>query len=153
VQALNGDLREPQRLKVGQFLAHWLTDTVRKRVRASTYELYRGVVERHVTKHIGGIGLTRLTPHHIRAMLTEMEKDGASLRLQQIAFGVLRLALKRAVKDASIPRNPSEAVDAPKASRPIMQALDVEQANLLLAAAEGDRSMHLSSCRPRKSLT
>lgn len=139
VQALNGDLGEPQRLKVGQFLDRWLTDTARKRVRASTHELYRGVVERHVTRHIGGVGLARLTPHHVRAMLTGMEKGGASLRLQQIAFGVLRLALKQAVKDGSIPRNPSEAVDAPKAPRPIMQTLDGEQANRLLAAAEGDR--------------
>lgn len=139
VQALTGDLGEPQRLRVGQFLDLWLTDTARKRVRASTYELYRGVVERHVTKHIGGVGLARLTPHHVRAMLTEMEKGGASLRLQQIAFGVLRLALKQAVRDGSILRNPSEAVDGPKAPRPIMQTLDVEQANRLLAAAEGDR--------------
>lgn len=139
VQTLNGDLGEPQHLKLGQFLDLWLTDTARKRVRASTYELYRGVVERHVTKHIGGVGLARLTPHHVRAMLTEMEKGGASLRLQQITFGVLRLALKQAVKDGSIPRNPSEAVDAPKAPRPIIQPLDAEQAIRLLEAAQGDR--------------
>jgi integrase len=137
--ALSGELGEPQRMKVAAFLDGWLIDTARKRVRASTYDLYRGVIQRHILKYIGGVALARLTPHHVRSMLTEMETAAASLRLQQITFGILRLALKQAVKDGSIPRNPCDAVDAPKVPRPIMQTLDVDQATRLLGTAENDR--------------
>lgn len=138
-QVLNGYLSEPQRLKVGGFLDRWLTDTARARVRPSTYRLYCGIVQKHITKHIGGVTLARLMPNQVRAMLTEMEKEQASPRLRQIAFGVLRLALKQAARDGSIPRNPCDAIDAPKAPRRIIKSLTRDEATRLLDAARGDR--------------
>lgn len=136
---LTGNLGSPERLTVAAYLGRWLEDAARPAIRESTYRGYDDVFRVHVIPRIGGVALARLQPAHLQAMLSDMEKTGASARMRQLTFDVVRHALKQAVAWRMIPRNPAETVVRPRVSRKEMQVLDVDQVHRLLAAAQGDR--------------
>lgn len=137
--ALTGDLGDPQRLAVSAFLTRWLEDAARPAVRESTYRSYEGVIRLHVIPHIGGVALARLSPAHLQAMLSAMEKDGASARMRQLTYDVVRIGLRQAVRWNMIPRNPAEPVVRPRVAEKEMHPLAVEQVRALLDAARDDR--------------
>lgn len=137
--ALAGVLGDPQRLTVEAYLSRWLQDTARPAVREATYQLYAMVIRRHIGPHIGGVQLARLSPAHVQGLLAELERGGASPRLRQIIFAVLRRAMRQAVKWNAITRDPSAAVARPRAPRREMQALTPDQARRFLEAAREER--------------
>lgn len=51
-----------ERQGVGDFLADWLENTARSRVRASTFTAYEVVVRLHLTPQLGRLRLARLSP-------------------------------------------------------------------------------------------
>ena len=138
-QALDGMLSDAQRLSVSAFLVRWLEDVARPAVSPSTHQLYEGLIRLRISPMIGAVQLARLTPVHVQGMLGDMEKDGASPRLRQMALGVLHQALGQALRWGMVPRNVCDAVIRPRAPRQTMQALAPVQVGQLLEAAKGDR--------------
>lgn len=86
----------------------------------------------------GGVGLRRLSPMHVQAMLRQMEEADASRRGRQMTYTVLRTAIRDAVRMRLLVVNPLDAVSRPRAPRPEIKALDAEQTRALVAAAQGD---------------
>jgi integrase len=84
---------------------------VRVTVRETTLHSYRGVVKNHLGKHIGGVGLQKLSPAHVQTMYAAMERSGASPRLRQLTHAVLHRALKQALRWGLVVRNVCDAVD------------------------------------------
>jgi integrase len=62
-----------------------------------------------------------------------------SARTIRYAFGILKAALRQAVKWRILQLNPCDAVELPRLERREMRALDTEAARKFLAAAEGTR--------------
>lgn len=137
--ALTGTLGDPQRLTVSAFLSRWLEDAARPAIRESTYHQYADVFRIHVSPRLGGLALARLSPAHLQALLSEMEKAGASARMRQLTYDVVRHALKQAVAWQMLPRNPAETVVRPRVAQREMQVLDVDQVRGVLDAARQDR--------------
>ena len=135
----HGTLTKPSRTTVAQFLQQWLDDVARVTVRATTFYSYNGVVKNHISKHIGGVGLQKLSPTHVQAMYSRMERDGASPRFRQLTHAVLHRALKQALKWGLVVRNVCDAVDPPRVPKSEITPLDPTQVGELLAAAVGDR--------------
>ena len=46
--AANGTLTEPRRMKVAEYLKHWLEDIARPSIRASTYASYEIIIRKHI---------------------------------------------------------------------------------------------------------
>lgn len=138
-QKIDGTLSEAVRKNVAQWLAHWLKTTARRRVKPATLESYEGLARLHVNPHLGGVGLTRLTPSHVEAWMTTLERDGMSPRRRQMALGVLRTALNTAVKQGVVPRNVCDVVEKPRATPREMCPLTAEQAAAFLKSAAGHR--------------
>lgn len=132
---LNDTLAMPSRETVGQFLERWLIDVARPRIRYGTFVNYEGIVRNHIAPRIGGVGLQKLRPAHVQRLYADIQNAHA----RKLAHCVLRLALIDAVRAGDVVRNVCEAVDPPKIARPEMQTLDAEQAQRLLAEADGDR--------------
>jgi len=122
----------------GQFLAAWLSDTVKPRLASRTHEDYAETVKRHIEPHIGGIPLARLTPQEVQKMLVVLATN-VSPQMALRARRILRAALNRAMKWGYITRNAAALTDAPKVTPRETTALTPAEATAFLAAVADDR--------------
>ncbi len=135
-----GEYTPPDRQTLGEFLQHWLTDSVKVRVRPKTYSSYESLVRVHVMPTpLARRPLQGLTPQELQAWLNARVESGTSPRLAQYIHAVLRSALEQAYKWLMVPRNIAKLVDPPRVQRHEVQPLTPEQAGRLLRAAEEDR--------------
>jgi integrase len=128
-----------ERLTVGQFLTHWLEDVARPSVRPRTYASYAQLLRLHLLPGLGRVPLAKLSPQHVQSFLNSKQTEGLSARTVQYLHAILRRALGQAERWGLVARNVARLVTPPKAARPEVQPLDIEQSRQLLAAARGDR--------------
>jgi integrase len=126
-------------LKLGEYLARWLADSVRDTVRPTTFERYEQIVRIHIRPVLGMVKLKNLTSAHVRGLYREKLDAGLSPRSVQYVHVTLHKALKQAIADGLIPRNATEAVKPPQVRREEMRPLTAEQVRILFDAAKGDR--------------
>jgi integrase len=138
-QRATGTLTKADRMTVAAYLATWLNDYSRPRVRVTTHLSYATIIEKQIVPRIGGVVLQSLTPLHVQGLYTAMERDGRSPRMRQLTHGVLRTALKKALRMGLIVRNVCDAVDPPRATRRDITPLDHAQAQQLIEAGSADR--------------
>lgn len=138
-QKLDGNLVNPCKLRLGEYLDQWLENTAKRTVRSTTYESYETLSRLHLKPHLGGVRLTQLTPAHIDGLLRHLDAADLSPRRQQMAFAILRQALNHAVKRSLVLRNVCLVVETPKVEHREMHPLTQEQAQRFLKAAETDR--------------
>lgn len=130
-----GDYIEPTRDTVADFMEKWLKDSVALQVRQTTLESYTYLARKHIIPEIGHLPLSKLQPLHIQQLYAKKLNTG---RLDGVTSGlsptsvrrihsVLHKALATAVKWQLLPRNPADAVDAPKPARKPMQYLKASQ--------------------------
>lgn len=96
-------------LTVGAYLDEWLSYK-KLEVKARSYQYYADYVRRYVRPQVGRVKLANLKPLHVQRMMKETT-DGVSADAANKAHGVLKSALKRAVRLGLIYSNPVEAVD------------------------------------------
>ncbi len=136
---LTGTLVDPSRKTVAEYLGKWLDDVARMTVRATTFYNYKAIVKNHINPRIGGVGLQKLTPVHVQALYSEMERDGIGPNPRRLAHAVLHRALKQALKWGLVVRNVCDAVEPPRVPKSEITPLDTSEVGRLLAAADGDR--------------
>lgn len=130
---------KPGRLTVGQFLDHWLTNSVEPSLSPGTHTRYKGIVENHLKPFVGWMRLTMLEPVHVEKLYADMAKAGASLRSQELAGVTLGKALKAAVKLKLRTTNPARDVDKPRPEKRELHVWDKSQVDAFLKAAKPDR--------------
>jgi integrase len=140
-RAIDDGLPVPdQRTVVQEWLTWWVSDVLPSgSVRASTVENYEYVLRRYALPSLARVPLARLSPQHVHSMLQSMADQGLSPRTRQLTRAVLRRALRDAERWGLVARNAAALVEAPGKSSPVLDALSLEEARLLLAAADGDR--------------
>ncbi len=124
---------------VERFLAHWLDQVVKARVRPKTYRTYPDLVKNHLTPGIGDVPLGKLSPQRIREFLNSKLEAEFSPRTVKHLLMTLRGALAVAVRDGQIPRNVAALVDPPRAPRVEVQVFNPDQARAFLEAVRGSR--------------
>ncbi len=137
--AARGMVFDDENMTVGKYLKRWLSDSVRDTVRQRTYEGYAHMVERHIAPALGRVKLKALTPAHVRGLYRERLDSGLSPRTVQYAHTTLNKALKQAVADGVISRNPAASVKSPRPRRSEIKPLDREQVRALFEVASGHR--------------
>ncbi len=128
-------------LTVGEYLDRWLKDSVKDTVKATTFERYEQISRLHLKPAVGRVKLKALTPAHVRGLYREKLEGGASPRTVRYIHVTLHKALKQAIADGLVPRNPTEAVKPPQLSKEEMHPLTADGAKQLLETARqtGDR--------------
>ena len=106
-QLISGTLADTK-LTVGKYLTDWL-EHKQLEVKPRTHEFYEKYAALYIRPHVGGIKLSKLsTPDVRRALLAvknQVSVDAAN-KTRTVLFG----ALKQAMRDGLIPRNPVEPV-------------------------------------------
>ena len=124
---------------VSQYLDAWLKDSLKNTVRQRTYERYESIARVHIKPALGRVKLKALTPAHVRNLYRKKLDAGLAPRTVNYIHTTLHKALKNAVTDGLIPRNPSDAVKPPRPAKPEIRPLTQDQARSLLASAKVDR--------------
>src|SRR5690606_30010437 len=75
---------------------------------------------------------------HLQRLYSDKLAEGKSRRTVQYIHSILHRALDQAVRWQILPRNPADAVEAPRPARREMTTLTADQARTLMAALEAD---------------
>lgn len=135
-----GEIYEPSKQTLKEYLEEWKKATLITRVRAKTYESYCTNLRLYIIPEIGETMVSALRPERIQRLYNEMIHD-KKLSSQTVRYThtVLRNALQQAVKWKKIDHNPCDLVDLPKRTKTEQKAMSKEQAKAFLKAAEGTR--------------
>ena len=124
---------------VGQYLDHWLENTLRPNAKPRSYESFSAITRLHIKPNLGNIQLLKLAPQHIQKLLGDKTKAGLSAQTVTNIRTVLRSALTQAMKWGLVSRNVAALVDAPRIPHKDIKPLGPDDARALLAAARGSR--------------
>lgn len=130
-----GKAVKPKELTLHDWLTQWMNTVVRISKAETTIYAYENIL-RHMEKDIGTIGLQKLTPQHIQKYYADLILErGLSSNTARKHHDLLNSALKLAVKQDLIARNPVERVEAPNVEQAEIAFYDYEQIMALLEAS------------------
>ena len=129
---------EASSLTVGDWLNRWLAQ-VKPTVEPNTYGPYDRHCKLHLIPHIGAIILAKFKAAHVQHLYIELSKGGMSAAMQRKVATTLSMSLNEAMRLDLIPGNPASKVRKPKAVKPEILALDLDQVAAFLKAARTDR--------------
>jgi integrase len=135
--AQDGTLVADERQTVPAFLARWLQDVARTRVRPRTFVGYEAAIERHISPYLGRIRLSKLTPQHLQAWMATLETQGVSAGRRRYARVVFRTALNTAIRWGLVTVNAATLIDAPRTTSREIRPLTPDEARALLATTRG----------------
>lgn len=155
-QKLRGILVGQADQPFGSYLRSWL-ETKRDTVASRTFERYETIAA-SVCQGVGGIALGKLTTQHLNeyyaACRSEVVRPRSGRSHRGKASGsavpralspttihhrhvVIKMALKAAVEDGLIVRNPADRAAAPRPCRKELRLIDEREASAILAAVRG----------------
>jgi integrase len=145
---------------VVELLDEYVRDGETRGLKPQTIFYYRQARDRYLAPALGTTRLTKLTPEHVRRLVTGLTERGLSPTTVRNTRAVLSAALQFAVRQEWIGRNPAAAVRPPRLRRPAPRPPMPEEMDRLLPAAEaaGDRLGALwtlacyAGCRPGELL-
>jgi integrase len=133
-----GLIFDTENMTLREYLERWLNDSVRARLRPSTYESYSWLIRKHIAPTLGNVKLKALSAAHLQSFYCSKSDEGLT-RTVEYLHDVLHAALKQAVRWGMVPRNVADAVDPPKTAKKERDYLSLEEVKILWEAAKGDR--------------
>ena len=133
-----GEWSEPSSEPLGAYLDRWCDAlAVAGRVKPATLYTYRAVLTKRYAA-LARLPLAQLTPAHLTKLNAEALASGLSANTISQGQTVLRMALKDAVREGLIRRNPTEAATVPRV-RPYVPAVwSPEQVAVFLSHTSSD---------------
>ena len=124
----------PGKLTVADLLNQWLCGCVKSNCSPRTIDSYQSTAEHHLIPAFGHVLLKQLTPQVIQGYYGAACAKLSS-RSVHYHHKLLKQALKYAVRQEIIARNPCDLVDAPKPSKKAMRTLTIDELEVLLENA------------------
>ena len=126
------------KLTLAGLLSQWLQGYVKTNCSIRTLESYQSTAEHHLIPVLGHIQLKQLTPQAIQAYYGQAcEKLSSKSVLYH--HRILKHALKYAVRQGYLGRNPCDLVDPPKPQKKAMRTLTPAEVAILLETASDSR--------------
>lgn len=126
---------EGLQVTVDEFLDHWLKTAVKPKVRGKTYSDYAAMLRRYIRPAIGTRMLASLSPLEIQSAYQIMIERKLSARTVRYAHGVLRAAIRQAIRWQLLVTDPTQGVQLPSPQCREMSVLSTEQARSFLKVA------------------
>ncbi|CAN5528535.1 site-specific integrase [soil metagenome] len=136
-----GDLLSSSPVFLKDHIKKWLTNNARPRVKENTFAGYEWIANTYIIPKIGMYRMSELQARHeiIQDFYSELKNSGLSARTVRYTHSVLSSAMRSAVADGSILRNPCSRCALPRKDAPEMKYFTGEEVKLFLAAAKYDR--------------
>ncbi|EPS55255.1 TPA: tyrosine-type recombinase/integrase [Clostridium botulinum] len=133
----NGGYLTPKKITLIQFSLEWLEEYVKPLRKITTYNRYKELIQKYISKTIGTINITDIQSFHIEQLLLNIKKEnkisGATL---QSIYTILNTIMNRALKLKIIKDNPCKYVERPKRDKFIPDVLEIEEIEKLLNALD-----------------
>jgi len=129
-----GVITPQARLTLGEHLRSWLAGPVANRCSPRTIDSYESIAERHIIPALGHYQLRQLNYLAINEYYSKA-KETLTPRTVAKHHRLLSQALKYAVRQEFLVRNPCDLADAPKWQPKEMRTLTKEEAAIFLKAA------------------
>lgn len=137
---------ESSKMKLAQWLPHWLDTYVVTQIRQSTRVSYDTFIQRHIIPMLGNVTLARLTAQRIQEFYNhKLEKGrldgkgGISPKTLRNLHNMLHKSLEQAVRLQLIPVNPCDAVCLPPRQKRDVRYLSVDEQKRLQDAVRDER--------------
>jgi Phage integrase, N-terminal SAM-like domain len=103
-QMMRGEWTDPERgkIRLQDYAETWIPE--RAGLRPRTVELYRWLLKRHITPHLGGVELGKPNAQMIRAWRAKLIAEGISATMTAKAYRLLRAVLMTAVDEDKLLR-------------------------------------------------
>ena len=131
-----GSLPCSGKLTLSQHLERWLDGYVKTNCSIRTHDGYKAIIDNHLTPALGNHLLKNLNQQQIQAYYGKA-LETLSSRTVHHQHRVLSQALKYAVRQGYMGRNPCELVDPPSPKGKTMRTLTQSEVTDLLISAEG----------------
>lgn len=134
-------LTQENTLTVSVWLRQWIKTYVEGHVKITTEERYRLAIEKHIIPFIGSEPLASLTSVKVQTFINDLYKTGScngsslSARTVNNARMILNNALKRAMGDNLINKNPVTFTKPIKTEIPKINVLSVDECQKLVVSA------------------
>src|SRR5262245_55487394 len=103
-----GTLTDAGRMTVGEWLDKWL-DIKKGKIQPGTWDFYEQRVRLYLKPAVGAVPLGKITALDVEEMFAHMRKNDVPADAQHKSAGILRSALKEAVRKHLIAVNPAMA--------------------------------------------
>lgn len=132
-----GNLPSSSKTTVAEHLRNWLDGYVKTNCSQRTLDGYQAIIKNHLIPVLGQHQLRKLNQQMIQSYYGKAVEKLSS-RTVHHQHRVLSQALKYAVRQGFLGRNPCELVDAPSPRGKLMRTLTQSEVQDLLIAAEGN---------------
>ena len=122
-----------------QYMEYWLEHVHKPTLKLSTYAAVRVLMKNHILPELGHIQLQKLTIQHVQVLYSKLQEKKLSASRIRFIHTTLHKALDHAVRTGLLSKNVSDSVSVPRIVKREMQVLTAEQAQHLIAAAQGSR--------------
>lgn len=132
-----GEYQEIKPIGFSKFADKWLSDHAEPRVKPSTFEGYKNMVDVHLKPYFESRKLTSISPHDVEAYLTQKRNEG-KLSARSIGYHLvlLKMMFKRAQIWGYAGLNPAQHIAKPRAERKEIEFLDPTELRLFLEKVE-----------------
>ncbi len=125
---------EPSQITVERWMRQWWEVYCVPNIRKNSAATARGSMEKHICPAIGKTTLQKLRADHIQALVNSMNRKGLAPSTIKRTMATLNTALKQAVSNQIIMRNPNDNVILPKMKQKEVEFLSQDEQSKLLAA-------------------
>ncbi len=108
-----------------KWLAHWLENVAKPKVRYKAYKAYATAVNKHLIPAIGGHRLERVQPEHLERLYAKLSASGLAPATVHQVHRTARTAFGVAYKRGHVGRNVMQLVDPPRLEEREVAALGV----------------------------
>ena len=137
-EAEKGNLVEPSKMTVGQWLDIWQKEYLGG-VKHRTAHSYRGIIKGYIVPSLGAVKIQKLNPHNIQAFYNDLQRvKNLSPKTIKNVHGVFHSALKQAVHIGYIKINPADGATLPRIEKPELTILPEESIPAFLEAMKDD---------------
>lgn len=135
--ARTGIFVSPTKITVQDHFEAWWTIKSQK-VKPTTADNYRQILDRYILPNLGSMALKDLTPVLIERMLLDLNKDHSESTVRLVSI-VLAQGLDRAIKDHLLAINPAKGIERPKGKKKSVTPYTSSELKELLKALEDHR--------------
>ena len=122
---------------LNQWLDYWMEHIVRPNRAETTVYAYEKIISNHISPHLGGLALSKLSPKWIQEYYHLMSEQGLSSNTIRRHHALLSAALRCAVRQEQLSVSPIERVEPPRAQIQETAFYDREQMRQLFLLVEG----------------
>lgn len=136
---VKGTLVKPQKTTLAEWLEYWMKDVIVPNREETTSYGYQNMIDNHIGPALGKTPVQELKPQQIQKYYTALKAKKLSPATIRKHHDLLKSALRVAVRQEVLVRNPLDMVDPPKPKQKEMAVYTPEDLKKLYDLVEGDR--------------